>query len=295
MSLIAAMATRLAANGFSRRWMRRPISSILSAGRHQKGSVGRSLTSLKDAELEKFASLSETWWDAEGPFKPLHAMNPTRLAFLRSTLCRHFGRDPLSPRPLDGLRVADIGCGGGILSEPLARMGATVTGVDAVDKNIKMHVFMRACSLVKGKDKDPITSKIEYCCTTAEALVEQKREFDAVISLEVIEHVANPAEFCQSLSALTISNGATVISTVNRSIRGYAATIVIAEYILQWLPIGTHQWSSFITPEELVLILQRASVSVKEIAGFVYNPLTGKWLLSDDISVNYIAYGSKEG
>ncbi|CAM8877263.1 unnamed protein product [Rhodiola kirilowii] len=314
MSLIAAMATRLAANGFSRRWMRRPISSILSAGRQldhyssappgsvpitnlspleteklksHKGSVGRSLTSLKDAELEKFASMSETWWDAEGPFKPLHAMNPTRLAFLRSTLCRHFGRDPLSPRPLDGLRVADIGCGGGILSEPLARMGATVTGVDAVDKNIKIARI--------HADKDPITSEIEYCCTTAEALVEQKREFDAVISLEVIEHVANPAEFCQSLSALTISNGATVISTVNRSIRGYAATIVIAEYILQWLPIGTHQWSSFITPEELVLILQRASVSVKEIAGFVYNPLTGKWLLSDDISVNYIAYGSKEG
>uniref|UniRef100_A0A7N0V3F8 Ubiquinone biosynthesis O-methyltransferase, mitochondrial n=1 Tax=Kalanchoe fedtschenkoi TaxID=63787 RepID=A0A7N0V3F8_KALFE len=314
------MATKLAvlraANGHSRLLLYRPSSALLSArflSDHssaepvqvpaarepsspqigmsseqgvRKGNRGRTLTSLKDAELSKFASMSETWWDAEGPFKPLHAMNPTRLAFIRSTLCRHFGRDPLSSRPLDGLRVADIGCGGGILSEPLARMGATVTGVDAVDKNIKIARI--------HADIDPITSEIEYCCTTAEALVEQKREFDAVIALEVIEHVANPAEFCQSLSALTISNGATIISTINRSIRGYAATIAIAEYILRWLPKGTHQWSSFITPEELVLILQRAAVNVHEIAGFVHNPLTGKWLLSDDISVNYIAFGTKE-
>ncbi|EFH38882.1 hypothetical protein ARALYDRAFT_359489 [Arabidopsis lyrata subsp. lyrata] len=124
-------------------------------------------------------------------------------------------------------------------------------------------------------------------------LADEGRKFDAVLSLEVIEHVANPAEFCKSLSALTIPNGATILSTVNRTMRAYASTIVGAEYILRWLPIGTHQWSSFVTPEELSMILQRASVDVKEMAGFVYNPITGRWLLSDDISVNYIAYGTK--
>ncbi|PKI62860.1 hypothetical protein CRG98_016697 [Punica granatum] len=214
-------------------------------------------------------------------------MNPTRLAFIRSTLCRHFRKDTNSARPLEGLKIIDVGCGGGILSEPLARMGAVVTGIDAVDKNIKIARV--------HADLDPGTSNIEYSCTTAEKLVEEQRKFDAVIALEVIEHVANPAEFCKSLSALTTPGGATVISTINRSMRAYATAIVAAEYILHWLPKGTHQWSSFLTPEELALILKRASVSVKEMAGFVYNPLTGRWSLSDDISVNFIAFGTKDG
>ncbi|GMY08901.1 ubiquinone biosynthesis O-methyltransferase, mitochondrial-like [Fagus crenata] len=242
-------------------------------------------SSLKDLELAKFASIAETWWDSEGPFKPLHVMNPTRLAFIRSTLCRHFSKDPNSARPFEGLKIVDVGCGGGILSEPLARMGATVTGVDAVEKNIKI------ARLHAGLD--PVTSTIEYCCTTAEKLVEEDKKFDAVISLEVIEHVADPAEFCKSLAALTVSDGATIISTINRSMRSYATAIIAAEYILHWLPKGTHDWSSFLTPEELVLILQRANITVREMAGFVYNPLTGRWLLSDDIGVNFIAFGTK--
>ncbi|KAH8488756.1 hypothetical protein Peur_059605 [Populus x canadensis] len=244
-------------------------------------------SSLKQHELAKFAAISDTWWDSEGPFKPLHNMNPTRLAFIRSTLCRHFSKDPNCARPFEGLKIVDVGCGGGILSEPLARMGATVTGVDAVEKNInvaRLHA-----------DLDPETSTIEYCCTTAEKLVEEQRKFDAVIALEVIEHVAAPAEFCKSLAALAYPGGATVISTINRSMRAYATAIVAAEYLLNWLPKGTHQWSSFLTPEELVLILQRASIHVKEMAGFVYSPLTGRWSLSDDISVNFIAYGTKDG
>ncbi|XP_024023424.1 ubiquinone biosynthesis O-methyltransferase, mitochondrial [Morus notabilis] len=242
-------------------------------------------SSLNQKELVEFFASAETWWDSEGPFRPLHAMNPTRLAFIRSTLCRHFGRDPCSPRAFEGLKFVDVGWCGGILSEPLARMGATVTGVDAVEKNIKIARL--------HADLDPLTSTIEYCCTTAEKLVEEQRNFDAVISLEVIEHVADPAEFCKSLAALTVANGATVISTINRSMRAYATAIVAAEYILHWLPKGTHQWSSFLTSDELVLILQRASISVKEMAGFAYNPLTGRWSLSDDISVNFIAYGTK--
>lgn len=213
-------------------------------------------------------------------------MNPTRLSFIRSTLCRHFRRDPCSAKPLEGLKVIDVGCGGGILSEPLARMGATVTGIDAVDKNIKI-AHIHAAS-------DPTTASIEYCCTTAEDLVKENTQFDAVISLEVIEHVANPLEFCKSLSALTVPNGATVISTINRSMRAYAAAIIGAEYILRWLPIGTHEWSKLVTPEELVLALQRASISVEEMAGFVYNPLTREWSVSDDIGINYIAYGIKK-
>ncbi|XP_059656545.1 ubiquinone biosynthesis O-methyltransferase, mitochondrial-like isoform X3 [Cornus florida] len=249
--------------------------------------VPTSSSSLNEAELLKFSSIAETWWDAKGPFKPLHVMNPTRVTFIRSTLCRHFRKDPNCARPFEGLKFVDVGCGGGILSEPLARMGATVMGVDAVEKNIKiarLHAVL-----------DPVTSAIEYRCTTAEKLVEEQREFDAVIASEVIEHVANPAEFCKSLASLTVSSGATVISTLNRSMRSYATAIIAAEYLLHWLPKGTHQWSSFLTPEELVLILQRASITVQEMAGIVYKPLTGGWALSDDVSVNYIAFCTKKG
>ncbi|XP_047271420.1 ubiquinone biosynthesis O-methyltransferase, mitochondrial isoform X2 [Capsicum annuum] len=192
-----------------------------------------STSSLNEFELAKFSSIAETWWDAEGPFKPLHLMNPTRLAFIRFTLCRHFRKDPNCTRPFEGLKFIDVGCGGGILSEPLARMGATVTGVDAVDKNIKIARL--------HADLDPQTSSIEYRCTTAESLVEEQRQFDAVIALEVIEHVADPAEFCKSLSALTIPGGATVISTINRSMRAYATAIVAAEYILHWLDFTASQ------------------------------------------------------
>ncbi|XP_057506167.1 ubiquinone biosynthesis O-methyltransferase, mitochondrial-like [Actinidia eriantha] len=251
----------------------------------QKNLKEGSTSSLNEAELAKFASIAETWWDAEGPFKPLHVMNPTRLTFIRSTLCRHFRKDPYCARPLEGLKIVDVGCGGGLLSEPLARMGATVTGVDAVEKNIKIARL--------HADLDPLTSAIEYRCTTAEKLVEERKEFDAVIALEVIEHVANPAEFCKSLAALTVSDGATVISTINRSMRSYATAIIAAEYLLHWLPKGTHQWSSFLTPEELVLVLQRASITAQEMAGFAYNPLAGQWSLSDDIGVNFIVFGTK--
>ncbi|KAJ1258060.1 hypothetical protein BS78_10G045400 [Paspalum vaginatum] len=290
-------------------------------GPSRSGGGGPTVSSLDPAEVAKFGAMAETWekvscgaghcgvsllacyynwilvlicshevvrvrWDLNGPFKPLHWMNPTRLSFIRSSLCRHFRRGPHSAKPLEGLKVIDIGCGGGILSEPLAQMGATVTGIDAVDRNIKIASIHAA--------SDPTTASIEYRCTTAEELVKEKRLFDAVISLEVIEHVANPLEFCESLSALTVPNGATLVSTINRSVRAYATAIFGAEYILRWLPKGTHEWSKLVTPEELALMLQKASVSIEEMAGIVYNPLSGEWSLSDDISVNYIAFGIKK-
>ncbi|GAB2274681.1 Hexaprenyldihydroxybenzoate methyltransferase, mitochondrial [Dionaea muscipula] len=217
-------------------------------------------SSLSEAELAKFSAIAETWWDAEGPFKPLHALNPARIAFIRSALCEHFRRDPDSPRPFEGLKFVDVGCGGGILSEPLARMGALVTGVDAVEKNVKIARL--------HAELDPVTSTIEYCCTTAEKLVEEQRQFDAVIALEVIEHVADPAEFCKSLATLTVPSGATLISTINRSMRAYATAIFAAEYLLGWLPKGTHEWSRFLTPEELVLILHHASITVSSTYPF---------------------------
>ncbi|RCV39981.1 hypothetical protein SETIT_9G015100v2 [Setaria italica] len=219
-------------------------------GPSRSGGGGPTVSSLNPAEVAKFAAIAETWWDASGPFKPLHLMNPTRLSFIRSTLCRHFRRDPYSSKPLEGLKVIDVGCGGGILSEPLARMGATVTAIDAVEKNIKIASIHAA--------SDPTTASIEYCCTTA------------------------------------VPNGATVVSTINRSMRAYATAIVAAEYILRWLPRGTHEWSKLVTPEELSLMLQKASISVEEMAGFVYNPLSGEWSLSEDTGVNYIAFGIKK-
>ncbi|KAI0492113.1 hypothetical protein KFK09_026378 [Dendrobium nobile] len=225
-------------------------------------------SSSNGAEVAKFAAIAETWWDFDGPFKPLHMMNPTRVSFIRSTLCRHFRKDPFSIRPFEGLKIIDVGCGGGILSESLARMGACVTGIDVVDKNINI-------------------AQIHAQLVTA------NRQFDAVLALEVIEHVADPSDFCESLSALVVPGGATVISTINRSMKAYATAIVAAEYLLNWIPKGTHQWSKFLTPEELVLILQRASISVEEMAGFVYQPFTREWSLSDDTSVNFIAFGVK--
>eukprot|EP00249_Psilotum_nudum_P013908 c24578_g1_i2 orf=1-1008(+) len=234
-------------------------------------------------ETAKFSAIAETWWDPNGPYGTLHLINPTRLSFIRSALCRHFRRSPCSGKPLDGLTIVDVGCGGGLLCEPIARMGGHVTGIDVVERNIQVATAHAA--------RDPSTSSIQYNCTTAEQLVQDDQKFDVVIALEVIEHVVDPKEFVKILSALMRSGGVLIISTINRSIRGYLLAIVAAEYILQWLPRGTHQWSKFITPDELSLLMNHAGLSLQEMAGMVYNPLTKKWSLSTDRSVNYIAFG----
>uniref|UniRef100_A0A0E0IPN5 Coenzyme Q3, methyltransferase n=1 Tax=Oryza nivara TaxID=4536 RepID=A0A0E0IPN5_ORYNI len=206
---------------------------------------GSTASSLNPAEVAHFASFAETWWDTEGPFKHLLVMNPTRVSFIR--------RDPNSSKPLEGLKIIDVGCAAGMLSEPLARMGATVTGIDAADESIKI-------------------ARVHA----------------------VIEHVDNPSEFCGSLSALTVPNGAFVISTINRSIRAFATMIVALEYIFHWIPKGTHHWSKLVTPDELVLMLEKASIYVQEMAGIGYNPWRGDFSMSKDTSVDYFAYGIKK-
>ncbi|KAJ7549630.1 hypothetical protein O6H91_07G060900 [Diphasiastrum complanatum] len=211
-------------------------------------------------------------------------MNPVRLSFIRSALCKKF-QNSNDPRPLEGLNVIDVGCGGGLLCEPLARMGAQVTGIDAVEKNIIVASLHAA--------KDPLTSSINYSCSTAEQLVQEQQRFDVVTALEVIEHVADPKEFCSSLTSLLKPDGVVVISTINRSISAYGLAIVAAEYILGWLPKGTHDWFKLITPEELALLADHSSLKVQEMAGMVYNPLVGTWSLSDDLNVNYITWMTK--
>ncbi|CAM6100822.1 unnamed protein product [Calypogeia fissa] len=262
-------------------WAER-IASVPAAWA-SKDTTGSYKSSVDPAETARFAAVAETWWDNEGPYKALHAINPTRLSFIRAALCKHFSKDPMTARPLEGLRILDVGCGGGLACEPLARMGGHLMGIDAVEKNIRVAAA--------HAEKDPMTSSIEYRYTTAEQLVEDKETFDVVLALEIIEHVPDPKEFCKSLASLAKKDGMVVISTVNRSITAYGLAIVAAEYVLGWVPKGTHDWFKFLTPEELALVMNEASIPMDEVAGMVYNPLARRWSLSDDTNVNYIAFG----
>ncbi len=229
------------------------------------------------SEVDKFAALAATWWDADGPFRPLHRMNPVRLDWLRDHLCGQFGRDPKERNALSGLRVLDVGCGGGLLSEPLARMGATVTGIDAAEEGV---LAARAHAGAMGL-------KIDYRAVTAEELAGEGARFDAVLALEIVEHVADLPAFAEALGALVEPEGLVALSTLNRTARSYALAIVGAEYVLGWLPRGTHDWNRFPTPQELRTILAEGGLSVVDEAGFSYNPLADTWSRSGDLSVNY--------
>jgi 2-polyprenyl-6-hydroxyphenyl methylase/3-demethylubiquinone-9 3-methyltransferase len=229
------------------------------------------------AEVARFDALGAQWWDEKGKMAPLHAMNPARLAFLRDALVRRFGRDPRALRPLKGLSVLDIGCGGGLLSEPLARMGAKVTGIDPAPGNVDVA---RAHAAEAGLD-------IEYFPVTAEELLARGARFDAVVALEVVEHVADVGLFVRTAGALVAAGGALVLSTLNRTPKSFALAIVGAEYVLRWLPPGTHRWEKFITPDELEATLAGAGFAVSEKAGMVYDPLKSAFRLSSDMDVNY--------
>lgn len=250
-------------------------------------SVGGSYPSVDALETAKFEADAERWWDTRGgPFAALHAMNPARCGFIRDALCRAFNRDPSVPQPLEGLRLLDVGCGGGLLVEPLARLGAEVLGCDAVGRSI-------AVAQAHAR-RDPVVHRqIVYRAVPAEQLVtEGVKRFDGVLSLEVIEHTADAASFVRTLAALRAPGGVLVLSTLNRSLRAYAVAILAAEKLLQLVPPGTHDWARFLTPEELALIVSEADAGLylERVAGIVPQPLsrTG-WVLSPDTSVNYIA------
>ena len=230
-------------------------------------------------EIAKFEAMAAEWWDTEGKFKPLHMLNPCRLDYIADQVAVEFGRDLSQKRPFKGLRILDIGCGGGLLSEPMARLGATVVGADAAPKNIPVAQLHAKQS---GLD-------IEYRHITAEALAENGEQFDAILNMEVIEHVSNPLAFLTACKDLLKPNGLILCSTINRNPKSYLMAIIGAEHIMRWLPKGTHEWDKFITPDELFELLKNAGLSPVDRKGFVFNPLKWSWSLSDrDLSVNYV-------
>ena len=236
------------------------------------------------AEVERFAGHAAEWWDPHGKFAPLHHITPTRLAYLREEMLRHFGGDVRSPRPFSGVSVVDIGCGGGLVSEPLARLGATVTGVDPGPENIA------AAQAHATAQRLPIT----YRAGTSHDLASEGRQFDCVIALEVIEHVPDIDAFLKSCAALARPGGLVLLSTLNRTAKAFALLIVGAEYILRWLPRGTHRWDRFITPREMDDALCRTGLTPAGQRGMVLNPLAGAWRLDDDdLDVNYFAAATK--
>lgn len=237
-----------------------------------------------DAELARFAVQADAWWNPEGSFRALHRLNPTRLGFIRSRLIQHFQRDPSELRPFAGLTLLDIGCGGGLVAEPMARLGFRVTGIDAGPEAIAAaQSHAQAAGL-----------PIDYRIAAAESLAQMGERFDAVLALEVIEHVADRDAFWPSLDRLVAPGGAIVAATLNRTARSFALAIVGAEYILGWLPRGTHDWRKFLRPSELILGLRRSHLRTTEIAGMSYDPLRGEWRLSRDIGVNYVVMATRQ-
>lgn len=239
--------------------------------------------SVAPEEVGKFARLGESWWDPAGDMRPLHALNPVRIAWLRDHLAAHFGGDPESMTPLAGLRIVDIGCGGGLLAEPMARLGARVTGLDAAPENIEVA---RRHAEAAGLD-------IDYRCLTAEALARRGERFDAVLAMEIVEHVASPARFLRACAALVRPGSALGLSTLNRTAKAFLLGVVGAEYVLGWLPRGSHDWRKFLRPSEVAAMLRRHGVETREVTGVAYDPLAGAWHPSHGLDVNYMIFAAK--
>ena len=239
-------------------------------------------SSIDPDEIARFEAMAAEWWDPHGKFRPLHKFNPVRLAWIRDRLLARFGRDGASPRPLEGLRILDIGCGGGLVSEPMARLGAEVVGVDASHRNVEVARIHAAQGGLA----------IDYRQGTAEDLLAAGERFDAVLSLEVVEHVADPAAFLGACAGLVAPGGALFVATINRTPQAFALAIVGAEYVLRWLPRGTHSWSKFVRPSEVAAALRPTGLELREFAGMSYNPLRDAWSAGRDLGVNYIAYAT---
>ncbi|MEM9350545.1 MAG: bifunctional 2-polyprenyl-6-hydroxyphenol methylase/3-demethylubiquinol 3-O-methyltransferase UbiG [Pseudomonadota bacterium] len=235
-------------------------------------------------EIAKFEAMAAEWWDETGKFKPLHMLNPTRLDYITTQIAAEFGRDLGDEKPFDGLHILDIGCGGGLLCEPMARLGATVVGADAAERNIPVA---RIHAEQSGLD-------IDYRHTTAEALADAGEAFDAVLNMEVVEHVADPQLYLNACAELVKPGGLHICSTLNRTAKSYLAAIIGAEHVMRWLPKGTHEWQKFITPDELVSMIETAGLEAVDRTGMVFNPLSWSWSLSQrDLSVNYVTTARK--
>jgi len=238
------------------------------------------------AEIAKFEAMAAEWWDPNGKFKPLHMLNPCRLEYITSQIAAEFGRDLKTDKPFTGLRILDIGCGGGLLAEPMARLGADVVGADAAERNIPVaRVHAEQSGLT-----------IDYRHTTAEAMAAAGERFDAVLNMEVVEHVADPQGYLTACQELLKPGGLMICSTINRNPKSYLMAIVGAEHVMRWLPKGTHEWSKFITPDELYDLIRKAGLTPVDRKGFVFNPVGWSWRLSDrDLSVNYVTASTKPG
>ncbi|MFN3624630.1 MAG: bifunctional 2-polyprenyl-6-hydroxyphenol methylase/3-demethylubiquinol 3-O-methyltransferase UbiG [Hyphomicrobium sp.] len=246
---------------------------------HHAHHAASAAPNLDPAEVERFERLAGEWWDTSGKLRPLHSQGPARLSFIRDALVRHFDRSAGTLKPLSGLSVLDVGCGGGLVSEPLARLGATVTGIDPTHDSIAVA---RRHAQAQGLS-------IDYRTASVEELEAKGEHFDAVVCMEVIEHVPDQAAFVKSLGRLVRPGGAIVMSTLNRTLKCYALAIVGAEYILGWLPRGTHDWNRFVTTDELSRYLAASGFSAPELSGIVYDVISDTWRLGSDTDVNYIA------
>lgn len=231
-----------------------------------------------EGEIARFSAIAEEWWNPLGPLAPLHRLNPIRLGYIKERLCRQFGRDANTGAPLAGLRILDVGCGGGLVCEPLRRLGADMVGIDPASANIGVAQLHAAESKLA----------IDYRDTTAEALAEAGERFDVVLILEVVEHVPDVRAFVAACGAMVKPGGLIVGATINRTLKAFALAIVGAEYVLRWLPRGTHSYDKLVTPSELAEAFRQAGLDVIDEAGVVYVPVADKWRLSADTNVNYM-------
>ena len=235
------------------------------------------MTTVNKKEIEKFSRMAEEWWDVDGKFKPLHKFNPIRIKYIKESVIENFKLQKNEKLPLNGINLLDIGCGGGLLSEPMFRLGATVTGIDASAKNIEI-------AKIHAKKNN---LNINYICTSPEKI--QKKKFDVILNMEIVEHVENVDLFLNSSSNLLKKDGLMFVATINKTLKSYLFAIVGAEYILRWLPIGTHEWEKFIKPNDLKNILSKFDMTMIKTDGVKFNPILDKWSLSKDTSINYIS------
>ena len=242
-------------------------------------------TTVNPEEVARFTAMADAWWDPTGKFRPLHQLNPARIQFIKDNVCRHFGLDANADLPFKGLDVLDVGCGGGLLSEPMARLGANMTSIDAGEKNVEIAKIHAAQT---GLD-------IDYRNVLPEDLAREGKRFDVVLNMEVIEHVADPELFMDASSSVLKENGCMVLSTMNRNIKSLLLGKVAAEYLLRWLPVGTHDWKKFMKPSELARLVRPHGLEFTDLQGMVYNPFRDTWSLSKtDLDVNYLAFAEKK-